>query len=85
MGIQRFRLSPALAEVVGAAVMPRLEVVKTLNALIKKRKLQDPKDTQFVICDEQLLKLFGELHFSSLISSEFSLFCVFFRDGDLYR
>lgn len=54
-----FRLSPELADVVGAEVMPRHEVVKKLWAVIKERNLQDPKQKQFAICDDQLLKVFG--------------------------
>jgi len=54
-----FKLSPELADVVGAEVMPRHEVVKKLWAVIKERELQDPKNKQFAICDEQLLKVFG--------------------------
>lgn len=54
-----FKLSPELADVVGAEIMPRHEVVKKLWAVIKERELQDPKNKQFAICDEQLLKVFG--------------------------
>lgn len=55
-----FKLSPELADVVGADVMPRHEVVKKLWAVIKERELQDPKNKQFAICDDQLLKVFGK-------------------------
>jgi len=54
-----FKLSPELADVVGSDVMPRHEVVKKLWAVIKERELQDPKNKQFAICDDQLLKVFG--------------------------
>jgi len=54
-----FKLSPELADVVGADIMPRHEVVKKLWAVIKERQLQDPKNKQFAICDDQLLKVFG--------------------------
>ncbi|XP_035671802.1 upstream activation factor subunit spp27-like isoform X2 [Branchiostoma floridae] len=53
-------LSPDLAAVVGGEKMPRSEVVKRMWAVIKERKLQDPSDKQYIICDEQLLKVFGE-------------------------
>merc|ERR1712240_680675 len=56
-----FKLSAELADVVGADVMPRHEVVKKLWAVIKERELQDPKNKQFAICDDQLLKVFGKL------------------------
>lgn len=54
-----FKLSEELADVVGADVMPRHEVVKKLWAVIKERKLQDPSNKQFAICDDQLKKVFG--------------------------
>ncbi|XP_019615549.1 PREDICTED: upstream activation factor subunit spp27-like [Branchiostoma belcheri] len=53
-------LSPDLAAVVGGEKMPRSEVVKRMWAVIKERKLQDPSDKQYIICDEQLMKVFGE-------------------------
>ncbi|XP_047488500.1 upstream activation factor subunit spp27-like isoform X2 [Penaeus chinensis] len=58
-----FKLSPELADVVGADVMPRHEVVKKLWAVIKERELQDPKNKQYAICDDQLLKVFGVKRF----------------------
>jgi upstream activation factor subunit UAF30 len=58
-----FRLSPELADVVGAEIMPRHEVVKKLWAVIKERNLQDPKQKQFAICDAQLMKVFGVKRF----------------------
>jgi len=58
-----FNLSPELADVVGADVMPRHEVVKKLWAVIKERELQDPKNKQFAICDDQLQKVFGVKRF----------------------
>jgi len=58
-----FKLSPELADVVGSDVMPRHEVVKKLWAVIKERELQDPKNKQFAICDDQLLKVFGVKRF----------------------
>jgi len=54
-----FKLSDELADIVGADTMPRHEVVKKLWQVIKERKLQDPKNKQFAICDDQLLKVFG--------------------------
>merc|ERR1719505_257728 len=54
-----FKLSAELADVVGSDVMPRHEVVKKLWAVIKERELQDPKNKQFAICDDQLQKVFG--------------------------
>lgn len=51
-------LSPALAEVVGADKMARSEVVKKMWAIIKERNLQDPKNKQFLLCDDQLFNVF---------------------------
>ncbi|XP_074642795.1 uncharacterized protein LOC141900005 isoform X2 [Tubulanus polymorphus] len=53
------RLSPALSEVVGANSMPRSDVVKFMWNLVKERNLKDPKNGQFMICDDQLHKIFG--------------------------
>lgn len=58
-----FKLSEELADVVGGDVMPRHEVVKKLWAIIKERKLQDPENKQFAICDDQLLKVMGVKRF----------------------
>ncbi|KAK3879639.1 hypothetical protein Pcinc_015809 [Petrolisthes cinctipes] len=58
-----FKLSPELADVVGSDVMPRHEVVKKLWAVIKERELQDPKNKQYAICDDQLFKVIGVKRF----------------------
>ncbi|BFY97938.1 hypothetical protein BsWGS_00978 [Bradybaena similaris] len=52
-------LSEPLAAVVGAKEMPRPEVVKTLWSIVKERKLQDPGNKQFMLCDSQMEGLFG--------------------------
>lgn len=54
-----YKLSPELAEIMGADAMPRHEVVKRMWAIIKERNLYDPKNKQFAICDDQLMKVFG--------------------------
>ncbi|XP_011447145.3 uncharacterized protein [Magallana gigas] len=51
-------LSPALAEVMGTDQMARSEVVKKMWAIIKERNLQDPKNKQFLLCDDQLFNVF---------------------------
>lgn len=56
-------LSPALAEIMGEDAMPRHQVVKKMWAIIKERNLYDPKNKQYAICDEQLLKVFGVKRF----------------------
>jgi len=60
-----FKLSPELAEVVGADVMPRHEVVKKVWEFIKSRKLQDPSQKQFAICDDTLMKVMGVKRFKT--------------------
>ncbi|XP_015519002.1 uncharacterized protein Non2 isoform X3 [Neodiprion pinetum] len=56
-------LSPELASVVGAEQMARHEVVKKVWSIIKERNLYDPKNKQFAICDEELLKVIGVKRF----------------------
>ncbi|XP_065224095.1 uncharacterized protein Non2 [Planococcus citri] len=56
-------LSPELAALVGEDQMPRHEVVKRIWAIIKERNLYDPKNKQFAICDDDLLKVIGVKRF----------------------
>ena len=56
-------LSDDLAAVVGTKEAPRHEVVKQMWAYIKENNLQDPKNKQFAICDEKLLKIIGTKKF----------------------
>ncbi|XP_013197376.2 uncharacterized protein LOC106140338 isoform X1 [Amyelois transitella] len=58
-----YTLSPALAELVGAERMPRHEVVKRVWAIIKEKKLYDPNNRQFAICDDALYKVIGTKRF----------------------
>ncbi|XP_048746348.1 uncharacterized protein LOC125658930 isoform X1 [Ostrea edulis] len=51
-------LSPVLAEVMGTDKMARSEVVKKMWTIIKERNLQDPKNKQFLLCDDQLFNVF---------------------------
>ncbi|XP_077992266.1 uncharacterized protein LOC144446390 isoform X2 [Glandiceps talaboti] len=53
-------LSPELAEIMGTDRMPRHTVVKKMWEIIRQRELMDPKNKQFMLCDEQLLKVFGK-------------------------
>ncbi|CAC5425849.1 UAF30 [Mytilus coruscus] len=53
-------LSQELADVMGADKLARNEVVKKMWQIIKERNLQDPSNRQFMICDEQLLPIFGK-------------------------
>ncbi|XP_015190482.1 PREDICTED: upstream activation factor subunit spp27 [Polistes dominula] len=56
-------LSPELAAVVGADQMARHEVVKKVWSIIKERNLYDPKNKQFAICDDELMKIMGVKRF----------------------
>ena len=56
-------MSDDLAAVVGTKEAPRHEVVKQMWAYIKENNLQDPKNKQFAICDEKLLKIIGTKKF----------------------
>lgn len=56
-------LSPELAAVVGADQMARHEVVKKVWSIIKERNLYDPKNKQFAICDDELMKVIGVKRF----------------------
>jgi len=48
-----------LAAVVGAAPIPRTQVVKKLWAYIKKNNLQDKKNRRNINADDKLKKVFG--------------------------
>src|SRR5450759_786646 len=52
--------SPQLAAVVGAAPLPRTEVVSKLWAYIKKNKLQDNVNKRMVNADAKLKEIFGK-------------------------
>ncbi|KAK4875069.1 hypothetical protein RN001_011491 [Aquatica leii] len=56
-------LSPELAALVGQSTMARHEVVKKIWDIIKERDLYDPKNKQFAICDDALLKVIGVKRF----------------------
>ncbi|XP_058797936.1 uncharacterized protein LOC131668098 [Phymastichus coffea] len=56
-------LTPELAAVVGAKQMARYEVVKKVWSIIKERNLYDPKNKQYAICDDDLLKVIGVKRF----------------------
>ena len=52
--------SATLAAVVGAAPLPRTEVVKKLWAYIKKNNLQDSKNRRNINADDKLKPIFGK-------------------------
>ncbi|XP_064603637.1 uncharacterized protein LOC135469048 isoform X1 [Liolophura sinensis] len=53
-------LSPDLATIMGTDRMARKDVVKRMWEIVKERKLEDPKNRQFMVCDEELFKVFGK-------------------------
>lgn len=53
-------LSPELSQIMGKDRMARNEVVKRMWEIVKERKLEDPKDRRYMLCDEELLKVFGK-------------------------
>lgn len=57
------KLSPELAELMGAESLARHEVVKKVWEIIKTRNLYDPKNKQFAICDDELYKVMGVKRF----------------------
>jgi chromatin remodeling complex protein RSC6 len=56
--------SAALAAVVGAAPLPRTEVVSKLWAYIKKNKLQDAVNKRMINADAKLKEIFGKMQVS---------------------
>ncbi|XP_022131070.1 upstream activation factor subunit spp27 isoform X2 [Pieris rapae] len=58
-----YKLSPALAELMGQEEMPRHEVVKRVWTIIKEKNLYDPSNKQYAICDEALYKVIGTKRF----------------------
>ncbi|WP_395666530.1 SWIB/MDM2 domain-containing protein [Methylocella sp.] len=51
--------SPQLAEIVGAAPLPRTEVVSKVWEYIKKHKLQNEANKREIVADEKLKAVFG--------------------------
>lgn len=71
------RVSPEMADFVGAPEVSRTQVLKLIWAHIKERNLQDPSNKKNIICDEKLKKIFpgrdqvGFLEIAGLISPHF--------------
>ncbi|XP_051119331.1 SWI/SNF complex component SNF12 homolog [Andrographis paniculata] len=57
---EKFKLSPALQELLGIEVETRPRIMAALWQYVKMKKLQIPGDTAFFTCDPPLKKLFGE-------------------------
>ncbi|RWS31745.1 upstream activation factor subunit spp27-like protein [Leptotrombidium deliense] len=53
------QLSEDLAAFVGESELPRHAIIKKVYDYVKQNNLYDPKNKQFAICDNQLLKIFG--------------------------
>jgi upstream activation factor subunit UAF30 len=51
--------TPALADVVGQAPLPRTEIIKKIWDYIKKNKLQDTANKRMINADAKLKTLFG--------------------------
>jgi len=47
----------------GTEQMARHEVVKKIWGIIKEKNLYDPKNKQYAICDDALLKVIGTKRF----------------------
>jgi len=60
---KKCKLSPELASIVGSNEMARHDVVKKMWQIVKERNLLDPKNKQFAICDDQLMKVIGTKRF----------------------
>lgn len=57
---EKFKLSPALMEVLGIEVETRSRIIAAIWHYVKARKLQNPDDPSFFNCDAPLQKVFGE-------------------------
>ncbi|KAL0380225.1 UNVERIFIED_CONTAM: SWI/SNF complex component SNF12 [Sesamum angustifolium] len=57
---EKFKLSPALQEVLGIEVETRPRIMAAVWQYVKMKKLQIPGDTSFFMCDPPLRKVFGE-------------------------
>ncbi|GFS30796.1 SWIB/MDM2 domain superfamily protein [Actinidia rufa] len=57
---EKYKLSPALMEVLGIEVDTRPRIIAAIWHYVKARKLQNPNDPSFFHCDPPLQKVFGE-------------------------
>jgi chromatin remodeling complex protein RSC6 len=57
---QPLKPSSELAAVVGAAALPRGEVVSKVWEYIKKHNLQNPSNKREILADDKLKKIFGK-------------------------
>ncbi|CAM8899778.1 unnamed protein product [Rhodiola kirilowii] len=57
---EKFKLSPALMELLGIEVDTRPRIIAAIWHYVKARKLQNPNDPTYFNCDLPLQKVFGE-------------------------
>ncbi|KAL5999375.1 hypothetical protein ACLOJK_040835 [Asimina triloba] len=57
---EKFKLSPALTDVLGIEVETRARIISGIWHYVKAKKLQSPSDPSFFMCDLPLMKVFGE-------------------------
>ncbi|KAG6475792.1 SWI/SNF complex component SNF12 homolog [Zingiber officinale] len=57
---EKFRLSPMLMEVLGIEVDTRARIIAGIWQYVKAKKLQNPTDPSYFVCDPPLKKVFGE-------------------------
>lgn len=57
---EKFKLSPALTEILGIEVETRPRIIAAIWHYVKAKKLQSPNDPSFFTCDPPLQKVFGE-------------------------
>lgn len=58
-----YTLSAELAELIGQKRVARHSVVKRIGIIIKERRLHDPFDKKFAICDDDFFKVFRTRRF----------------------
>ncbi|RCI06164.1 SWI SNF, matrix associated, actin dependent regulator of chromatin, sub d, member 1, partial [Rhizopus stolonifer] len=65
---QKFKLSPALADLLDVKVETKPQIVMGIWNYCKCHKLQDVEDKRLIRCDNRLAQIFGypQLHFSQL-------------------
>ncbi|KAG1245416.1 hypothetical protein G6F68_015067 [Rhizopus microsporus] len=65
---QRYKLSPALSDLLDAKVENKLQIVMGIWNYCKVHKLQDHEDKRIIRCDNRLAQLFGypQVHFSQI-------------------
>ena len=52
-----YTLSPELAAIVGANRLTWYDIQEKVRAVIEERKLYDPENKEYIICDEELMKI----------------------------